>query len=103
MHLVEALPKTRVGNHIAGQLVRCSTSPAHNYGEALAAESRADFIHKLGVCLKELRETRVCLLMIQDLQLMKPAGKIIPLLQECNELIAIFTASRQTARSKSGK
>ena len=62
--VVESLPKTRVGNHIAGQLVRCGTSPAPNYGEAQSAESRSDFIHKMKVSLKELRETRVWLLMI---------------------------------------
>ncbi len=58
----ESLPKTKVGNHIAGQLIRCGTSPAPNYGEAQSAESRSDFIHKMKVCLKELRETRVWLL-----------------------------------------
>jgi len=61
---VESLPRTRVGNHIAGQLVRSGTSPASNYGEAQSAESRSDFIHKMKICLKELRETKVWLLMI---------------------------------------
>ncbi|GAN31944.1 MAG: four helix bundle protein [Candidatus Brocadia sp. AMX2] len=60
----ESLPKTRAGNHIAGQLIRCSTSPAPNYGKAQSAESRSDFIHKMKVSLKELRETRIWLLMI---------------------------------------
>jgi len=58
----ESLPKTKVGNHIAGQLIRCGISPAPNYGEAQSAESRSDFIHKMKVCFKELRETRVWLL-----------------------------------------
>jgi len=49
----ESLPKTRVGNHIAGQLIRCGTSPAPNYGEAQSAESRSDFIHKMKISLKE--------------------------------------------------
>ena len=57
--VTESLQKTKTGNHIAGQLVRCGTSPASNYGEAQSAESRSDFIHKMKVCLKELRETRV--------------------------------------------
>ncbi|MBW2125944.1 MAG: four helix bundle protein [Deltaproteobacteria bacterium] len=48
----ESLPKTKVGRHIAGQLVRCGTSPAANYGEAQSAESRSDFIHKIKICLK---------------------------------------------------
>ena len=60
----ESLSKTRVGNHIAGQLIRCGTSPAPNYGEAQSAESRSDFIHKIKISLKELRETRIWLLMI---------------------------------------
>ncbi len=65
----ESLPKT--GNHIAGQLVRCGTSPASNYGETQSAESRSDFIHKMKVCLKELREIRVWLLIIEKASLMK--------------------------------
>jgi four helix bundle protein len=56
--LVDALPETRLGRHVAGQLVRCGTSAPPNYDEGCAAESRADFVHKLGVALKELRETR---------------------------------------------
>ena len=62
--VVDALPDTRMGRHIAGQLVRCGTSPAPNYEEACAAESRADFVHKLGICLKELRESRCWFLLI---------------------------------------
>jgi four helix bundle protein len=57
--VVDALPDTRLGRHIAGQLVRSGTSPAANYAEACAAESKRDFIHKLGITLKELRESRV--------------------------------------------
>jgi hypothetical protein len=57
--VVEALPDTRLGRHVAGQLVRCGTSPAPNYEEACAAESRADFVHKLSICLKELPESRL--------------------------------------------
>src|SRR4051812_38373500 len=60
--VVEALPRTRAGNHVAGQLIRCGSSPAPNYAEAQAAESRSDFVHKMKICLKELRETRVWLL-----------------------------------------
>src|SRR5438132_1360078 len=52
--VVDALPDTRMGRHIGGQLVRSGTSPAPNYEEACAAESRADFIHKLSISLKEL-------------------------------------------------
>ena len=55
--ITEMLPKTLAGNHLGGQLLRSGTSPALHYGEAQAAESPADFIHKMKVCLKELRET----------------------------------------------
>ena len=95
-----ALPKTRVGNHIAGQLVRCGTSPAPNYGEAQGAESRSDFIHKMKVCLKELRETRVWLVMIVRAGLVKLASKLDSLIDENNQLISIFVKSIQTARDK---
>lgn len=62
--IVEALPKTRAGNYIAGQLIRCGLAPVLLYGEAQGAESRDDFIHKMKVVLKELKETRVCLKII---------------------------------------
>ena len=96
----ESLPKTKVGNHIAGQLIRCGTSPAPNYGEAQSAESRSDFIHKMKVCLKELRETRVWLLMIVRAKLTKQVSKLDPLIKENNELISIFVTSIETARKK---
>jgi len=95
-----SLPKTKVGNHIAGQLVRCGTSPGSNYGEAQGAESRSDFIHKMKVCLKELRETRVWLVMIVRAGLIKPASKLDSLTDENNQLISIFVKSVQTARDK---
>ena len=99
----ESLPKTRAGNHIAGQLIRCGTSPAPNYGEAQSAESRSDFIHKMKVCLKELRETRIWLLMIVKANLIKPTSKLEPLIYENNELISIFVTSVKTARQKEDK
>ena len=98
IRMVESLPNTRVGNHIAGQLLRCGTSPAPNYGEAQSAESRADFVHKMKVCLKELRETRVWLLMIVRAKLIKPTSKLDSLIQETNELISIFVTSIRTAK-----
>ena len=94
----ESLPKNKAGTHIAGQLMRCGTSPAPNYGEAQAAESRADFIHKMKVCLKELRETRVWLLMLVKASFIKPASKLDTLIDECNQLISIFVTSISTAR-----
>ena len=98
IRIAESLPKTKVGNHIAGQLIRCGTSPAPNYGEAQSAESRADFIHKMKVCLKELRETRVWLLMIVRAKLIKPVSKLDSLIQENNELISIFFTSIKTVK-----
>ena len=99
----ESLPKTRAGNHIAGQLIRCGTSPAPNYGEAQSAESRSDFIHKMKVSLKELRETRIWLLMIVKADLIKPMSKLEPLINENNELISIFVTSVKTAKQKEDK
>ena len=99
----ESLPKTRAGNHIAVQLIRCGTSPAPNYGEAQRAESRSDFIHKMKVCLKELRETRIWLLMMVKANLIRPASKLEPLVHENNELISIFVTSVKTARQKEDK
>ena len=61
---VDSLPVTKIGKHIEGQLIRSGTAPAQNYGEAQDAESRADFIHKMKISLKELRETKVWLQMI---------------------------------------
>ncbi len=57
IEIVERLPKTKAGNHVGGQLVRSGTSPLSNHGEAQAAESRRDFVHKMRICLKELRES----------------------------------------------
>ena len=98
IRLAESLPKTRVANHIAGQMIRCGTSPAPNYGEAQSAESRAGFIHKMKVSLKELRETRVWLIMIVRAKLIKPVSKLDSVIQENNELISIFVTSIRTAK-----
>jgi len=103
IRLAETLPRTPVRNHISGQIIRSGTSPAPNYGEAQSAESRPDFIHKLKVCLKELRETRVWLLMIAKANLMKPASKLDPLIDENNQLISIFMTSIKTAKQKGCK
>jgi len=100
--VVEALPDTRVGNHVGGQLLRSGTSPAFHYGEVEGAESRKDFIHKMKVCLKELRETRIALLIVERRELL-PSRKVAGILGECEELIRVFrsgitTAERNRAR-----
>ena len=97
--VAEALPKTIAGSHISGQLVRSSTSPALNYGEAQGAESSRDFVYKLKVCLKELRET------MNNLQLILfrkwyDVSKLTALIKENDELIAIFVSSLKTAKKK---
>ncbi len=99
VHAAELLPKSKVGNYIAGQLIRSGTSPAPNYGEAQSAESRADFIHKMKVSLKELRETKVWLLMIIRADLIKPASKLKSLIDENDQLISIFVSSIRTAKN----
>ena len=98
--VVEALPDSKAGKHIANQLVRAGTSPAPNYGEARAAESRADFIHKVKVALKELRETLVWLKIIER-KPMLPKGRLGDIVKECDELISIFVASLKTASTTS--
>jgi four helix bundle protein len=99
--VVEALPNSRAGNYIAAQLIRCGMAPSLLYGEAQGAESRGDFIHKMKLVLKELKETRVCLKLIIKKQLIKPANRLIGLLSEGEELIGITAKSIETARKNS--
>ena len=96
--IVEMLPNTRAGNHIAGQLIRSGTSPAFNYGEAQVAESRDDFIHKMKICLKELKETHIAVQIIRRKPLIKDFTKVDKGITECKELISIFVRSIKTAR-----
>jgi four helix bundle protein len=91
------LPKTPAGKHVARQILRSGTSPAPNYGEARGAESRADFVHKLGIVLKELNETSIWLRIIERSQLLR-RGLINDLVAENTELCRIFTASLKTAK-----
>jgi len=97
--LVNALPKTPVGRHLATQLLSSGTSPGANYEEACGAKSRADFIHKLGVVLKELKESRFWLKVIGRAGLVPPQ-RLAPLLIECEELCAIIAQSIITAKRK---
>ena len=100
IEIVNRLLNTKAGNHLGGQLVRSGTSPALNYGEAQSGESRKDFIHKLKVVLKELRETFVCLKIILRSNLCDAPEKIQIALKENNELISIFVKSIETAQKK---
>ena len=96
--VVDALPNTRLGRHIAGQLVRSGTSPAPNYAEACAAESKRDFIHKLGIALKELRESRSWIKLILKAELL-PEPRMSSLLDEVQQLCNIVGKSIITAKS----
>ena len=95
VRLADALPNTKAGNHIAGQLLRCGSSPLANHGEVEAAESRKDFLHKLRICLKELREIWRWLRLIGRLELADGAT-LSATLTEVEELIRIFAASVRT-------
>ena len=98
IEISKSLPNTKAGNHLSGQIVRSGTSPALNYGEAQSAESRKDFIHKIKVVLKELRETLICLKIIHRAKLFK-SNEIIEIgIKESNELISIFVKSAETAQ-----
>ena len=101
--VVEALPATRTGNYIAGQLIRSCHSPAFNYGEVQAAESKNDFIHKMKVVLKELKECRVALKIIIKKQLLKPTSNLDSIFQETQELIAIIAKGIETANKNNSK
>ena len=103
IEISESLHSTPAGRHISGQIVRSGTSPALHYGEAQSAESRSDFIHKLKVLLKELRETLVALKIIKRVPLTNKMEIIEKGLIECNELIAIFNKSIETAKKNNEK
>ena len=96
--LSEKLPNSRAGNHVAGQILRSGTSPYPNHGEAEDAESREDFIHKLKLCLKELRETRRWARLIRRKNWAKDDPTLVFVLGESDELIRIFFSSIQTAQ-----
>ncbi len=100
LDLSEQLPQNFAAKHLGGQLVRSGTSPALNYGEAQEAESKADFLHKMKICLKELRESQICLKIIAKKHCINETiGQ--PVIKECAELVAIFTKSIETASRKS--
>ena len=95
----ENLPNTRAGNHISGQILRAGTSPYGNHGEAQAPESAEDFIHKMKVCLKELRETRRGARLIERKGWLVKDSRLSFVMRESEELIRIFKKSIQTAEA----
>jgi len=96
--VVDALPDTRMGRHVANQLVRSGTAAAPNYDEGRVGESRADFVHKVNVALKELVETRGWLKFIIIARLLA-GGRVQPLLEECEQLCRILGKSVSTAKA----
>jgi four helix bundle protein len=97
VRMIEVLPKTLSGKHIGLQLLRSGTSAGANYEEARGAESKADFVHKLGVSWKETREARYWLCLIHRSELIKP--KLVEsLLQEVEEISRILARSIATAK-----
>ena len=97
--LVEKMPSTRAANHVGGQLLRSGTSPLFNHGEAQAAESPNDFVHKMKICLKELRESQRALRLIKKVPLTDDPAGLDRLLRETDELIRIFVASMRAAKN----
>ena len=95
--LTSSLPKTPAGKHISGQILRSGTSPAPNYGEARGAESPADFVHKLGVVLKELNETSIWLRIIERSGILR-RELLADIIFENKELCRIIGSSLRTAR-----
>ncbi len=100
IHITDKLPGSKAGMTIANQIVRSGTSPALNYGEAQSAESSNDFIHKIQIVLKELRETLVALKIIQRANLLKETELLDKAIVESNELISIFVATVNTIKKK---
>jgi four helix bundle protein len=97
MEIAELLLNSFAGRHLACQLLRSGTSSALNYGEAQGSESQKDFLHKMKVVLKELRESHVCLKIIKRKGMINKKDKLEAALNECNELISIFVSSCRTA------
>ena len=101
MRLTDTLPRTTKGTALAGQLVRSGMSVAANYRSACRARSRAEFISKIGIVEEEAGETVLWLELIIDDKILAKT-KIVPLLTEANELVAIMAASYISAgRNKS--
>lgn len=100
--LAVALPKTQLGIHLSGQLIRCATSVAANYRAALMAQTKASFISKISIVIEEADESEFWLEFIIDEKLM-PKSQILPLLTEAHELTSIFITTRRTAQKRKQK
>jgi len=98
INIIENMDNSKASNHLSSQLIRSGTSPALNYGEAQSGESKKDFIHKMQIVLKELRESFNCLKIIDRANLCINKEILIHALSESNELISIFVKSVVTAQ-----
>ncbi len=98
--VINRMPNNKFANHLASQLVRSCTSPALNYGETQGAESKKDFIHKMSVVLKELRESLICLKIIKRTKSCNSEKCLNSAISECDELVSIFFKSVQTASNR---
>jgi len=103
VQITREMPNDYAGNHFAKQLLRSGTSVSLNYGEAQSGESRRDFIHKMKVVLKELRETLICLKIIERTMAFEDSSKLVEAKNENNELISIFVKSVETAQKNMTK
>jgi four helix bundle protein len=100
--LALALPKNDLGNHIRKQLIRCATSVAANYRAVCLAQSKADFVSKLSTVIEETDESCFWMQFIVDEHLIDEK-RVTTLLEEANELSAIFIASRKTTKNRSSE
>jgi len=101
LEIAKLLPNTFEGRHLSSQLIRSGTSPALNYGEAQSAESRKDFLHKIRVILKELRESLICMKIIKRRCLIIDESILEKGIIESNELISIFVKTAKTIQNNS--
>ena len=101
--LCRGMDKSYMSDHLMTQIIRSSTSAALNYGEAQAAESKNDFIHKISIILKELRETQICLKLLAGSTKENQAELLENCQEECGQLVAIFHKTVMTAKSNRQK
>ena len=99
-NIVESLPNSKLGIQIGNHLIKSGTSPALNYGEAQSTKSTNDFIHKIKIILKEMRQSNIRLKIIRKKPLIRQFDSLNHVMDETNQLISIFVKSIQTARKK---
>lgn len=98
--IIKEMPNNKFANNLANQLVRSCTAPALNYGETQSAVSHKDFVHKMSIVLRELRESLICLVIIKRSGSCSSVTVMNNAIKECNELVSIFYRSVETAAKK---